>query len=255
MAKKKKKNIKSKSKPVKTLRDLKKSKDVYYRKRAEREEALLPSTDLSSEMRMRKKILKGTKKQIQNQKENIKYLEKENRKISQKIKSLEAEYPFVEDARKKEIEKILNSPDLRKKNLSEQKNYLKALEGKPFDFIIDDGFKVYKINSREFEKGWKKGEDASLPILKKMKENTKATIKQYEQMIKKEEKTASKARMKKLRRIKESLEKKLAHTIQKNIDAIEEDDMSELDEISEDDEKAYSILFRIVGLRIDRIGI
>lgn len=244
-----------KAQPVKTLQELKKSKDVHFRNRAEKEESLLPVSDLNAEIRSKGKRLKGNKKDIQQQRSKIKQLEKDNKKISDKRKALEQEYPFVEDARKKEIERLLNSPDYRKKNLSNEKNILKAIEGKPFDFVVDDGFKVYKISSKEFEKKWKKGEDVSLIVLKHMQKNTKETIKHYTNLIKKEGKTASKAQLKKWNRIKDALQKKLTHTIQKNIDAIENDDMSELDEYSEDDEKAYSILFRVVGFKIDRIGI
>jgi len=236
----------------KKLKDLKKSKDFYFRRRA-KQQTLAPVTDVNLEIRQKVKTIKGTKKQVQSQKNKIKSLEKENRKTRDKIKELEVRFTFEDDEGKKRIEEDLKQ--YRIKSLVLEKNQLRALEGKDFNFVVDDGFKRYFINTRELKKYWKKGKDASILILKKMGKNTEEAISYYANLIEKEKNTASKSRMKKLNRIKDGLVKKLRHTIKQNIAAVESGDMSELDEVSDDDEKSYSLLFKVVGVNIDRIGI
>lgn len=238
----------------KRLKDLKKSKDVYFRRRAKLQ-ALAPTTDLNLEMRQKVKTIKGTKKQVQSQKNKIKSLEKKNRSIRKNAIELEKRYEFEDEEGKKQIETQLNSPDFKTLNLSDEKNKLRALEGKDFYFKVDDGFKIYNINTKDLKKYWRKGKDASIVILKKMKKNASESIDYYNKIIQKEKNTASKERLKKLNNIKNGLEKKLKYTIDKNIDAVESGDLSELDEISDEDEKAYSLLFKVVDTKIDRIGI
>ena len=88
-----------------------------------------------------------------------------------------------------------------------------------------------------------------------MKLHSEKSIKEYESLIKKEKKTASPSRMKKLKRILNGLKNKLNDVIEKNIEAIETNNMKVLDEENKKGEKYYSILFRVVGFSIDRIGI
>lgn len=246
------KKLKSAKRVEKSLQDLKKSKDVYFRNRAINEESLLPVTDLNAEIRSKSKQLKGKKSDIKAQQNKVKKLESNNRKINKKRKQLEKQYEFEDEEGKKLIEKELKSPDLRTKDLFIDKNYLKALQGKDFDYIINDGFKKYRINVKDLKKYWNKGGDATLPILKKMQKDAKVAIKYYDKLIKKEKNVSSKARLKKLNRIKSALENKLSHTIDKNIEAIETGNMKALDEYNEQGEKAYSLLFRVVGFSIDK---
>lgn len=236
------------------LPELKKIKDTKFRKEA-RSESLVPITDLNTEIRLKPKNLKGNKGDIQAQKNKIKFLQKENRKVAIKARDLKEEYPFASPERQKEINRLLKTPDYKQKDIFIDKNYLKALEGKDFDFIVNDGFKTYKLNTKELKKYWKKGQDVSLPILQKMEKDTKEAITHYEKLIKKEKKTASKQRLKKLNRIKDGLKKKLDHTIKKNIEAVKTGNMKVLDEYNTEGEKAYSLLFKVVGWSIDRIGI
>lgn len=238
----------------KSLSYYKKEKDSKFRKEA-RNESFITVTDLNTEIRLKSKELKSKKGDIQSQKNKIKFLEKENKKITEKRKDLEEEYNFSDEDRKKEIKKLLDKPDYKKKNLFIDKNLLKALEGKDFYFVINDGFKKYKINTKELKKYWKKGKDASIPILKRIELDVKNSIKQFNKLIKKEKNTASKARMKKLKRIKSGLEDKLKHTVRKNIEALETGDTKLLDDYSDKGEKAYSLLFKVIGFNIDRIGI
>lgn len=238
----------------KKFKELKKSRDVYFRKRA-KSQALDPTTDINAEMRLVVKQAKGNPREIQEQKNTIKEAEKKNRAIRDDVRELENRYEFEDPEGKKKIEDELKKPEYVTKDISYEKNALRALEGKEFDFIVDDGFKKYKINTRQIKKIWKEGGDASIIILRKLKQNTKKAVAFYKGVIEKEQKTASKARMKKLNRIKDGLEKKLKYTIDQNIEAIESGDMSELDEISDDGEKAYSLLFKIVDFNIDRVGI
>lgn len=232
------------AKIVKSIEDKKKSNDKKFRVVADNN-GLTPSINLNSEIRAKTTKRKANAGQIRAQKNRVK-------ELNQKRKDLEREYPFVEDERKAEIERQLKTNEQK---LFTQKNILKQFEGKNFDFIVDDGFKKYKINSRELKKYWKTGHDASIPILKRMQKNNNQAIKEYKQLIQKKKRTATPAEMKKLKRILNGLENKLAFTIEKNIQALETGDASYLDEISENGEKAYSILNRVVGFNIDRVGI
>lgn len=243
-----------KAKVGKDLSDYKKGKDSLFRKKAEKA-TFVVSSDLNPEVRSHTKKTKGKPGEIKAQKNRIKQLEKENRKIKQKRKDLENEYAFADDKRKKEIDKLLDKPDYQPKDLFQDKNLLRYLEGKDFYYVVDDGFKKYKISTKEFKKYWKKGQDVTLPILKRMKKENEETIKKFQKLIEKEKNTATKARMKKLKRILKGLEDKLEHTIEKNIEAIETGNMKVLDEINDEGEKAYSLLFKVVGFSIDRIGI
>lgn len=243
-----------KARVVKSLPEIKKIKDKKFRTEAEKE-SLIPSINLNSEIRLRARKKKAKPGQIRAQQNKIRELQNQNKRIKTKRADLELEYPFVDDERKREIDRLLNSPDYRLKDLFIQKNILKQLQGKDFDFIVDDGFEKYKINSREFKRYWKRGDDASIPILKRMQRNTKKTIKYYRDLIKKQEKTASKSELKKMKRILNGLENKLLFTIEKNIEALETGDTTVLDEYNESGEKSYSILNRVIGFSIDRIGI
>lgn len=238
----------------KRLKDLKKSKDVYFRRRA-KDQSLAPVTDLNAEIRQKVKTAKGTKREIKNIENALRSEERKNRAIRKERKELKARFEFEDEIGKAIIEENLRKPDYKTKDLSEIKNRLRAAQGKNFDFTVDDGFKKYKVNTKTLKKIWKKGGDASIVILKKMQTNTDESLEFYKATLAKEKKTAPKSRIKKLNRIIKGLEKKLAYTIKQNIEAIETGDLSELDEISDEDEKAYSILFKVVGNRIDRIGI
>lgn len=238
----------------KSLSDYKKEKDSKFRSEA-RKESLITVTDLNAEIRLKPKELKYKKGEIQAQKNKIKFLKKENKKINEKRKDLEEEYPFADIDRKVEIKKLLEKPDYKKKDLFTDRNLLKALEGKNFDFVINDGFEKYKINLREFKKYWKKGKDAGIIILKRLELNIKYSIKDFNELIKKEKNTASKSRMKKLKRIKSALEDKLLYTVRKNIEVLETGNTKLFDEYNDKGEKAYSLLFKVVGFNIDRIGI
>lgn len=252
MAKKKKKKLTNKeiakklrdARIVKSIEDAKSSKDKKFRKIADAQ-GLTPTINLNSEIRAKTRRKKATKSEIASQKSRV-------RELQQKNRDLKREYPFTDDKRKAEIERTIK---INEQRLFNQKNVLKQLEGKDFDFIVDDSFKKYKINSREFKKVWKAGGDVSLLIMKKMQKGNNATIKQYKKLIEQKKKTATRAEMKKLKRILNGLENKLAFTIQQNIKALETGDASYLDEISETGEKAYSILNRVVGFSIDKVGI
>lgn len=233
---------------------LKKKKDKSFRKEAYKE-SLVTSLDLNADIRLHTKKAKGTKGEIQALKNKIKVLRKDNAKIRAKRKQLEEEYVFSDEEGKKRIEKLLDKPDYKEKDLFTDLNLLKYFEGKDFEYVVNDGFEKYKIKSSEFKKIWKKGGDASLPILKKMKSDAEQSIIHYEKLISKEKKTASKPRMKKLKRILTGLKDKLKHVIDKNIEAIETGNTNVLDEYNEQGEKAYSLLFKVVGFSIDRIGI
>lgn len=237
------------------LENLKKSKDVKFRKEIEKSTTLVPITDLNSEVRKKSRKSKSSKGNISAQRNRLRALEKENKKIVAKAKALKDEYPFVDDERKKEIKKLLEKPDYKKKDLFNDKNLLKYLEGKDFDFVIDDGFKKYRINTKEFKKKWKKGEDISAIILRGTKKDLDKSLKHYNKLIEKEKNTASKARLKSLRRIRDGLKNKLKHTVDKNIEAIESGNLKALDEYNDQGEKAYSLLFRVIGFSIDRVGI
>lgn len=239
---------------VKSLHERKSEKDKKFRQYAE-QESLIPTTNLNAEIRSRATRKRASKGQIKSQQNKINDLTRQNKRIKQKREDLELEYPFVDDERKKEIERILKSPDYQLKDLFTQKNILKQLQGREFDFIVDDGFEKYKINSREFKKVWKRGGDASIIILKRMQRNTKRAIKQYKQLIERSKKTASRAELKKLNRILNGLENKLQFTIEKNIESLQTHDASHLDEYNDSGEKAYSILNRVIGFSIDRVGI
>lgn len=268
MAKKKRKHKKQSRKKsnAQIARELKRAKraqpiskskskrDSAFRKRGE-DNGLTPTINLNSEIRSRVQRKRATKGQIKVQQNKIADIQRQNKKILERRKDLELEYPFTDDARKREIERLLNSREYREQDLFTQKNVLKQMRGENFDFIVDDGFKKYKINSRELKKYWRTGGDASLPILKRMQRNNNEAIRHYKKLINEKRKTASRAEMKKLRRILNGLENKLAFTIQKNIQAVETGDSSYLDEISETGEKAYSILNRVVGFSIDRQAI
>lgn len=237
------------------LPKLKKEKDSKFVKEVEKDTNLIPTSDLNTEIRLHTRKTKRKKGEIQSQKNRIKALEKENKIIVNKRKALEEEFVFADEKRKAEIKLLLAKPDYKKKDLFQDKNLLKYMEGKDFDYVINDGFKKYRLNTKDLKKYWKKGQDATLPILKKMEKDSKEAIKHFDNLIKKEKKTASKARMKKLRRIRDGLKNKLEHTIQKNIEAVETGNSKVLDEFNEEGEKAYSLLFEVVGFSINRVGI
>lgn len=262
MAKKKRKNKKltnkqiaaklRKARVVKSLPEYKTSRDKTFRKHAQ-QESLIPTTSLNAEIRERAtKRKRASKGQIKTQEDKIKELTRQNKKIKQRREDLELEYPFVDDERKREIERLLKSPDYQTRDLFTQKNILKQMRNENFDFVVDDGFQKYKINTREFKKQWARGDDASLVILKRMQRNAKKAINEYKALIKK---TKDKNELKKLNRILNALQNKLSFTIEKNIQALETGDTSVLDETNDNGDKAYSILNRIVGFSIDRIGI
>lgn len=238
----------------KTLPELKKSKDVYFRKRA-RTQVLSPVTDLNTEIKQAVKTAKGTKEQIEKQKRIIKSVERKNRDILKDKKEIERRYPFEDEQGKAKIDIKLRKPEYKTTSVALAKNKLKSLEGKEFNFIIDDGFKIYKINTKQLKAVWKKGGDVTLIILKKMGRNSEEALRYWNARIEKEKKTAKKSELKKYRRIRDGIQKKLNHTIKQNIEAIESGDLSALDEENEEDEKAYSLLFKMVDLQIDRIGI
>lgn len=242
------------AKRVEPIEKVKTKRDKTFRTRAENT-GLTPSISLNAEIREKVQKRKATRGQIKAQENRIKDIQRTNKKIRERRADLELEYPFVDEKRKKEIERLLNSAEYKERDLFTQRNVLKQMRGQNFDFIVDDGFKKYKINSSELKKYWKRGGDASLPILKRMQKNNNEAIRHYKKLINEKKKTASRAEMKKLRRILNGLENKLAFTIEKNIQALETGDSSHLDEISENGEKAYSILNRIVGFNIDRVGI
>lgn len=248
------KKLKNAKRVTKSIDELKKTNDKKFVARAENE-SLIPSTNLNAEIRERATRKRATKNQIIAQKNKIDELTRQNKKIKQRREDLELEYPFTDDERKREIERLLKSPDYQLRDLFTQKNILKQMRGENFDFIVDDGFEKYKINSREFKKQWKIGGDASLPILKRMRRNALKSIKYYKQLIEKSKKSASRVELKKLNRILNGLQNKLLFTIEKNIDALKTGDMSNLDEYNDNGEKAYSILNRVIGFSIDRIGI
>lgn len=239
---------------VESLKDYKTSKDKTFRKHAS-DESLLPATDLNTEIRAKVKRLRGTKKQIEAQQNKLYALQQQNKKIKSNVKKLEQERIKATPERKKEIDKLLKSPDYKTKDLFKEKNYLKALQGKNFDYVVNDGFKTYRVNVKDLQKYWKQGGDATLPILKKMEKDNEQAIKHYKNLLKKEAKTATKQQLKKWRRILNALETKLAHTIKKNIQAIETNNTKHLDEYNESGEKAYSILFEVIGFNVNRIGI
>jgi hypothetical protein len=236
------------------LSDYKKLADKKFRNEAEKE-SFISSSSLNSEIRENTKQKKATKGEIQRAKNEITHYSTRNKKIKENVKQLKEEYVFSDDERKKEIERLLEKPDYKEKDLFTLKNNLKKLEGKDFDYIVDNGFEKYKINTKELKKNWKQGDDVTLPILRKMKTDSEKAINHYKKLIQKEKKTASKEKMKKLKRILTGLEEKLNNVIEKNIEALETGDMSILDEYDENGEKYYSILFKVVGYRIDRIGI
>jgi len=238
----------------KPINEIKKSRDVYFRRRA-KAQSLSPVTDLNAEIRQKVKTSKGTKERIDIQKNRIRLLEKDNKKIRDKKRALEQQLPFQDDKGKKKIETELKKPDYKTISIARAKNKLKRLQGKDFNFYVDDGFKIYKVNTKTIKSAWKRGEDATLLILKKMGSHSEQALKYWNERIKKEKTTATRAEMKKYRRIRDGIQKKLNHTIQQNIAAVETGNMSELDEINEDDEKAYSLLFKVIGEDIDRIGI
>lgn len=245
------KQLKRAKRVEKSLSDYKKNKDKTFRKHAS-EELLLPSSDLNTEIRKNTQKRKSKKSEIEAQQNRISALQRDNRKIQTKINDLKNEYAFADDERKREIDKLLKSPDYRKRDLSNERNLLNYLQNKDFDYVINDGFKKYKINTRELKKYWKSGQDATLPILKKMQREARVAVRHFDNLIKKEKNTATRARMKKLKRIRDGLKNKLQHTIDKNIDALESGNMNVLDEYNEQGEKAYSILFRVVGFSIDK---
>lgn len=232
------------AKIVKSIEDARKESDKRFRKIADNS-GLTPSINLNAEIRQKATRKRANAGQIRAQKNRV-------RELQQKNRDLKNEYPFTEDERKREIERQLKTNEQK---LFTQKNILKQYEGKNFDFIVDDGFKKYKINSRELKKYWRTGGDASIPILKRMQRNNNAAIRDYKKLIQQKKKTATPAEMKKLKRILNGLENKLAFTIEKNIQALETGDASYLDEVNEFGEKAYSILNRVVGFNIDRVGI
>lgn len=238
----------------KSLKEHKKEPDKKFRREAKKE-ALLPITDLNAEVRLHTKQSKASKSEIESQKNKIKFIEKENKKLSSKRNKLEKRYKKAKPSEKRDITKQLKSPEYQKKDVDKEKNLLNYLEGKDFDYIINDGFRRFKVNTKELKKVWKKGDDISLPILKEMEKDTQEAIKHYQKLIDKEKKTASKARMKKLNRIKKGLQDKLEHVISQNIKAVETGNMKELDEYNDKGEKAYSLLFKVVGFNIDRIGV
>lgn len=238
----------------KQLSDYKQEKDSVYRKKA-REEVLTPVTDLNADIRRVIKTIKGTKGEIVEVKDEIKKIQNKNRENGKKAAQLKKEYPFVSQKRKKEIDRLLGTPDYRQKDASKEKNRLAALQGKDFNFIVDDGFKRHKINTKDIKKIWKKGGDVSLPILKKMKLETEEAIVYYNDLIKKEKKTATKQRMKKLLRIRDGLKNKLDWTLKQNIKAIETGNLKELDKVSDKGEKAYSMIFKVIDVEIDKITI
>jgi hypothetical protein len=238
----------------KSLHELKTINDKRFVNAAERE-SLIPSTSLNAEIRSRVQKRKASRGQIKAQQNKIAELTKQNKRIKSKRADLELEYPFVDDERKQEIERILKSPDYRLKDLFTQKNILKQMRNENFDFIVDDGFKKYKINTREFKREWARGGDASIIILKRMQRNTKTAIREYEKLIKDKKKTASRAELKKYNRILNGLKNKLSFTIEKNIEALQTGDSSHFDEYNDNGDKSYSILNRVIGFNIDRIGI
>lgn len=238
----------------KQLSDYKQEKDSVYRKKA-REEVLTPVTDLNADIRRVIKTIKGTKGEIAEVKDEIKKIQNKNRENGKKAAQLKREYPFVSQKRKKEIDRLLGTPDYRQKDASKEKNRLAALQGKDFNFIVDDGFKRHKINTKDIKKIWKKGGDVSLTILKKMKLETEEAIVYYNGLIEKEKKTATKQRMKKLRRIRDGLKNKLDWTLKQNIKAIETGNLKELDKVSDKGEKAYSMIFKVIDVEIDKITI
>lgn len=240
---------------VKSLHDLKNEKDKKFRDNALRE-SLIPTSSLNAEIRSRvTRKRRATKNQIRNQKKRIDELTKQNRRIKQMRDELELEYPYVEDERKREIERLLKSPDYQMRDTFTQKNLLKQMQNRDFDFVVDDGFEKYKINTREFKKQWRNGNDASIVILKRMQRNTKRAIKKYENEIKQKQKTATKQELKKLNRIVDALKNKLSFTIEKNIESLQTGDSKLLDDYNERGDKSYSILNRVIGFNIDRIGI
>lgn len=240
----------------KTIQELKKSQDVYFRKRA-KQNLLIPTTDINSELRIRVKNIKGSKGKVKEQKQKIKAYEKQNNRIKNQIRKLKEEQVKKKTSKKRkaEIELELKKPEYRTKSLSIERNYLKALEGKNFDLLVNDGFKDRKINTKKLKQIWKKGEDSALILLKGLKEETQKLILQYDKMLKSEKQTASKSRLKKLRKVKAALEDKLKFTIEKNIKAIESGNPKYLDQINDKGDKAYSLLWRIVGFNLDRVGI
>lgn len=238
------------------LEKLKKKKDSKYRKEAYNE-ALTPVTDLNAEIRQSMVNIQD-EGAIQAQINSIKADEKENYKRAYKAHKLRKEQVTTarfNEARVKEIDKELKKPDYKPIDTSAKKNYLKALQGKNYNIIIDDGFKKYAINTKEFKEYFKKGQDASLPILKNMRVHANEAIEFYRKQIEDRKNTATKGEMRRLVRIKDSLEKKLTFTIDKNIQAMETGNAKVLDDISDSGDKAYSILFKVVGFSIDRIGI
>jgi len=236
------------------LSDFKKLTDKKFRSEAEKE-SFTTSTSLNSEIRQNISKRKGSKEQIKSAQNEIKNYADKNKVIRKSIKQLKEEYVFSDDKGKERIKKLLEKSEYKTKDLFTLKNNLNKLQGKDFSYIVDNGFKKYKINTKELKKDWKNGQDITLPILKQMKKDSEKTIKDYKKLINKEKKTATPARMKKLKRIVAGLENKLNNVIEKNIQAIETGDMKVLDDYNDNGEKVYSILFRVVGYNIDRVGI
>lgn len=236
------------------LDKLKKQKDEEFRNEAKKE-VLVPLTDLNAEIRQHIQSLKGNPAKIERQRLEVNKIEKENNRIRYQIKKLRKEQQTADDERKLEIEIILGKPEYKTKSAADAKNLLNALEGKDFNFRVNDLFERYNINTKEFKKYWERGEDATIVLLKKMQENNDDAIRYYEREIERLKNTATKGELKRLNRIKTALGEKLSFIIEKNIEAIETGDKSVLDDESDGGDKAYSILVKLVGLSIDRIGI
>lgn len=148
------------------------------------QETLLDLSNLIKSIGKKKKGVyinnKQSKFNIDKQKKVIKNLEKRNSQINYQRKKLKQEQVSkgVSKERVKKIDLILNQ--LQTVPLGSEKNYLRMIEGKDFNFIIDTGFKRSKIKLSKILKE----KNPSLKYAKELEREIKGNIDQLEKKLK-----------------------------------------------------------------------
>lgn len=194
--------------------------------------------DREIKKRTKKDEWKGTKEEIKQAKKFSEQIKKKNAQIRYQVKKLKQEQlkRGTPKERVKEIDKELKSNKYKTISQSGEKNYLNMLEGKDFYHVIDNGFTTYKIKNSDLIKQGNIGLNSIEKIIEDMA-NMKKELK-----LKLKNKHLPKAERE---RYKSSLKgiNKLYNITEKNREALEENDFSELEEGGE----SYPILVTVLG--------